>query len=209
MGLMAKPMLVTLPFVLLLMDFWPLRRITLENPLKAIYSLIVEKMPLFLLTFASCVVTLLAQKLGGAMEGGISFFARLNNAMVAYITYLGKTIWPTHLSVLYPHPGETLAIWKGGLSALALLSVSFICIRLMKKAPYFAFGWFWYVGTLIPVIGILQVGAQSMADRYTYMPLIGIFCLIVWGVSDFFPNTKFRTKSALAGITLSSLLVVT
>ena len=209
LGLMAKPMLVTLPFVLLLIDFWPLRRVTLENSLKAVAPLIFEKMPLFLLTFASCAVTLLAQKLGGAMEGGVSFFARLNNAMVVYITYLGKTVWPTHLSVLYPHPGETLAIWKGVLSALALLIASFLCIRLMKKAPYFAFGWFWYVGTLIPVIGILQVGAQSMADRYTYMPLIGIFCLIVWGVSDFFPNTKFRIKSALAGITLSGLLIVT
>ncbi|MEK9630031.1 MAG: tetratricopeptide repeat protein [Nitrospinota bacterium] len=215
MGLMSKPMLVTLPFVLLLMDYWPLQRLGFKNSQNdpsiqgtPFVRLIVEKSPLFLLTIASCLMTLLTQKLGGAMEGNehFSLIARLNNAMVSYISYLGKTFWPTGLSVLYPHPGEELELWKGTVSAFFLLSISLLVLKLTKVRPYLSFCWFWYLGTLFPVIGLVQVGAQAMADRYTYVPLIGIFCMVAWGIPDLL--SKLSNEKKLATL-LFGLIVIT
>ena len=143
----------------------------------------------------------------------VSFFGRLNNGMVSYLEYLGKTAWPTGLAVLYPHPLNTLAAWKGILCGMALLGVTFFSIRFIKKSPYFAFGWFWYLGVLVPVIGIfVQVGGElAMADRYAYLPLIGIFIIIAWGLPELIARWRHREKilSISAGIIISMLMATT
>ena len=222
LGLMSKPMLVTLPFVLLMMDYWPLRRLKLGNNNEtteqtdsqtSLPCLIKEKIPLFLLTAVSCTMTLIVQKLGGALQGMEVFSqsARLTNAMVSYVVYLKKTVWPEGLAVLYPHPGNALEVWKGVLCAIALVAISAVAIKFIRKAPYFAFGWFWYLGTLAPVIGVVQVGGQAMADRYAYVPLIGIFIIIAWGVPELLAKWRHRNKVlvALAGIYIPALMVMT
>ena len=222
LGLMSKPMLVTLPFVLLMMDYWPLRRLKLGNNNEtteqtdsqtSLPCLIKEKIPLFLLTAVSCTMTLIVQKLGGALQGMEVFSqsARLTNAMVSYVVYLKKTVWPEGLAVLYPHPGNALAVWKGVLCAMALVGITAVAIKFIRKAPYFAFGWFWYLGTLAPVIGVVQVGAQAMADRYAYVSLIGIFIIVAWGVPELLAKWRHRDKVLviLAGICVSALMVIT
>jgi len=215
-------MLVTLPFVLLMMDYWPLRRLKLGNNNEtteqtdsqtSLPCLIKEKIPLFLLTAVSCTMTLIVQKLGGALQGMEVFSqsARLTNAMVSYVVYLKKTVWPEGLAVLYPHPGNALAVWKGVLCAMALVGITAVAIKFIRKAPYFAFGWFWYLGTLAPVIGVVQVGAQAMADRYAYVSLIGIFIIVAWGVPELLAKWRHRNKVlvALAGIYIPALMVMT
>ena len=191
LGLMAKPMLVTVPFTLLLLDFWPLRRWPAAGsagpgcrraiPLR---GLLLEKIPLFAMSAVSCVVTYIAQRRGGALQTlqTIPFAERLANAVVAYAAYLEKTVWPTALAVFYPHEHPGLVTWQVAASALFLVAVTTLALWLARKAPFIAFGWLWYLGTLVPVIGLVQVGEQAMADRYTYVPLIGIFIAVVWGV---------------------------
>jgi tetratricopeptide (TPR) repeat protein len=199
LGLMSKPMLVTVPFVLLLLDFWPLGRIMKyegrmmkhggQNPRPRSYFILhpssfilLEKVPFLLLSAASCVVTFQVQQRGGSVldVNNLPVAARVANALMSYVRYLGKMLWPEHLAALYlrkvPWP-----VWQVGLAAAALLAVSVAVIRLARRRPYLAVGWFWYVGTLVPVIGLVQVGMQTMADRYTYIPLIGIFIAIAWG----------------------------
>jgi tetratricopeptide (TPR) repeat protein len=188
LGLMAKPMLVTLPFALLLLDYWPLARYKnwksrtqsphTQYPL--IY-LIYEKTPLFLLAAASCIITFSVQKTAGAV-GSLEILplnTRIANALVSYVSYMVKMVWPCNLAVFYPHP-EVFTIWQVAGTGLLLLSISLLSIRHAGKRPYFFVGWFWYVLTLIPVIGLVQVGRQAMADRYTYIPLIGLFIVIAW-----------------------------
>ena len=195
LGLMSKPMLVTLPFVLLLLDFWPLRRFdVLKWPW--VRLALVEKIPFFLLTLLSCILTYMAQEQGGAVQtvDAISLPARLGNALISYIAYIGKTIWPVSLAVLYPHPGSA-ALWQVAGSALLLITVTAFVLWKAKKAPYLATGWLWYAGTLIPVIGIVQVGIQSMADRYTYITLIGLFIAATWGATDL--SKKWRIPKAV------------
>jgi len=225
LGLMSKPMLVTLPFVLLLLDYWPLRRLKFEqerggseisekNTAKRseVFRLVLEKIPLFLLTAALSIVTFIAQKsFGNLNTENLMFSTRLTNAMVSYLEYLGKMIWPSGLSILYPHPGNTLAVWKGILCGMALVGITIISIRLIRKAPYFAVGWFWYLGTLVPVIGIVQVGGQAMADRYAYVSLIGIFIIVAWGVPELISKWRHKEKvlSVLAGIIIPILLITT
>jgi len=193
LGLMSKPMLVTLPFVLLLLDYWPLRRLQLEigsSELRdQIPSLLWEKMPLFILMTASCGITFLAQQSGGAVRDleTYSFYTRIANALISYVAYLGKMIWPCNLTAFYPHP-ETFPLWQVTGSLILILSMSALVIRQIRQQPYLAVGWLWYIGTLVPVIGVVQVGSQAMADRYTYIPLIGIFIMIAWGIPDFFPQ---------------------
>jgi tetratricopeptide (TPR) repeat protein len=178
LGLMSKPMLVTLPMVLLLLDYWPLNRFQ-SGPL----VLLVEKLPFFALCLASSIITFFAQKKGGAVSTSITMQARWANAVVSYIRYLAKTFWPENLSVLYPHPGSWPA-WKV-MGAVALLLAIFAGVVLLaRKRPYLAVGWLWFFGTLVPVIGLVQVGVQSMADRYTYLPTIGLFVALVWGLYD-------------------------
>ncbi len=189
LGLMAKPMLVTLPFVMLLLDVWPLQRV--ENAgwptflTKPFRKLVFEKWPLFLLVAASCVVTFFAQKTGGAVVGmeHLPFAARVANAITAYFDYVVKAFWPVHLAVLYPLPHEQ-PVWHLALAAVFLLIISFAAIATMKRWPFLLVGWLWFLGTLVPVIGLVQVGSQAMADRYTYIPYIGLFIAVVWGISE-------------------------
>ena len=206
MGLMAKPMLVTLPFVLLLIDFWPLERMglicnTISPPegmprfdFGTFWDRIHEKIPFFLLIVPSIIITFLAQRNIGAVESltSLPLKFRVANAFVSYVKYITKAIWPDQLVVFYPHPGNTLPMWQGVMAGLLIIAVTYIAVRLLRKYPYLATGWFWFLGTLVPVIGLLQVGGQAMADRYTYLPLIGIYIIITWGVSDLASQWRFR-----------------
>jgi tetratricopeptide (TPR) repeat protein len=227
LGLMSKPMLVTLPFVLLLLDYWPLRRlkfkqergsnkISEKNIAKRseVLQLVLEKVPLFLLSAVFSIVTYIASKSLGAMDYGenLTFSTRVTNAMVSYLDYLGKMVWPSELSILYPHPGNTLTAWEGILCGMALVGITIISIRLIRKAPYFAVGWFWYLGTLVPVIGIfVQAGDQAMADRYAYVPLIGIFIIVAWGLPELMAKWRYKEKvlPISAGIIIFALLITT
>jgi protein O-mannosyl-transferase len=198
LGLMAKPMLVTLPFVLLLLDFWPLNRFkytnssvlqsdnTSKDGFKGIYWIIFEKIPLFIPVLISCTLTFFAQKSEGAVLTieVLTIKCRIENALVSYINYVLKMIWPIKLTIFYPHPRYTLPAWQIFGASLLITSACLWAIRVAKKYPYIAVGLFWYLGTLVPVIGLIQVGEQAMADRYTYIPLIGLFIIVVWGASD-------------------------
>lgn len=209
-GLMAKPMLVTLPFVLLLMDYWPLGRFQLasrrddSNPniskstnLKGQprppLGLVSEKLPLLAVSALSSLATFLVQQSEAAVQSLAVFplEVRVANALMSYMTYVGKTIWPRHLAVFYPHPGH-VAFWKIAGAVLFLVGVSTLVIRKARRHPYLATGWLWYLGTLVPVIGLVQVGAQSMADRYTYVPSIGLFVMIAWGAPHLMPRRAWR-----------------
>ena len=206
LGLMTKPMLVTLPFTLLLLDFWPLRRITLplEKASGAIKNVLLEKAPFFALSAVSCVITFVIQRGAGAVQDVENFplSGRIANATVAYATYLGKVFWPSRLAVFYPHHHIGLLSWPMAGAALLLAAVTAGVIRLFKRAPYLAFGWFWYLGTLVPVIGFVQVGVQERADRYTYVPLVGIFIAIAWALAAW--EAKSR-PIRLGGICVSAL----
>ena len=195
MGLMSKPMVITLPFVLLLLDYWPLGRIqgappsALRDqqwiPQAPLTKLFLEKVPLLALSAASAWVTMYAQQAGGAVRSVAQFplGIRLENSIVAYAAYLWKMIWPAHLAVLYPHAGDSLPGWQVGLGIVVLLGISALALR-YRSQRYLTTGWLWFLGTLVPVIGLVQVGYQSMADRYTYIPLIGVFVMLVWGVAE-------------------------
>ncbi len=205
LGLMAKSEIITLPFVLLLWDYWPLQRMggfsvfsfqfsvlrqrTADNladavvPVSRSFSfLFLEKIPLLLLSAGSAVVTLLAQSGGHAVRTA-STRVRFGNAVVAYVRYLGKAFWPVRLAVLYPHLGRFLPNWEIAASALVLILLTVLVVR-WRSHRYLVVGWFWFLGTLVPVIGIVQVGVQSMADRYAYLPYIGLFVCVVWGVAE-------------------------
>src|SRR6266513_311405 len=195
LGLMSKPMLVTVPFVFLLLDHWPLRRFDKVERFKPGSGitrslnqrpsfLFLEKTPLLVLSGLSCLVTIWAQDQATGSLEQLPFTWRLSNALVSYIEYARQTFWPARLAVFYPYPNNPLSIWKVTLASAFLLTVSAIAIFLRKKRPYVLTGWFWYVGMLVPVIGIVQIGEQGHADRYTYLPQIGLFLLIVWGVAD-------------------------
>jgi protein O-mannosyl-transferase len=235
LGLMAKPMVVTFPLVLLLLDYWPLGRTgplsslpfvgkvvrmsscTLPVPIPSregrIASLdstrfsleeasqrgrwgylLWEKFPFFLLSAASCVVTYLAQTEGRAIRTleVIPFVIRVENALVSYLRYILNMLWPHNLTIFYPHPVHSLEPWLVSASALLLAGVSVAAVHQASRHPYFIVGWLWYLGTLVPVIGLVQVGNQGMADRYTYIPLIGLFVAVVWGISDFFERWRVR-----------------
>jgi len=182
LGLMSKPMLVTLPFTLLLVDFWPLWRIQNSKfQIKDWRALVLEKWPFFVLSLASCVVTYLAQKYGNALQAGTKFVwpLRLENVVVSYLRYLGKAFWPVDLSVAYPFP-KNLPVALVVLAIVVLGVMTFVALWRCREGWLFT-GWFWFLGTLVPVIGLVQVGSQAMADRYAYVPLIGIFIGVVWG----------------------------
>jgi hypothetical protein len=176
-GLMAKQMLVTLPFVLLLLDFWPLRRLELK-------SRIVEKIPLFVLSAAASIVVYLAQR-GSAIRTlqEVPFGLRIENAILSNGRYLLKTVWPSRLAVFYPY-NDTPSPLRVAIVAIVLAGFTFLAWRWRAIHPWLLTGWLWYLGMLVPVIGLIQVGGQSYADRYTYLPLIGIFIAVVWGVTE-------------------------
>ncbi len=207
LGLMAKPMLVTLPFALLLLDVWPLGRWT-----SSWAGLVREKAPLFVMSAASCVVTAVAQRNGGALQGfeHFPFSDRLANAIASCATYLGKTVWPASLAVFYPHPHVGLLTWRVAGSALAIAALTVLAIRTARSYPFVAFGWFWYLGTLVPVIGLVQVGGQGMADRYTYVPLIGVFVAVAWGLGEVAEASRLYTNTVAVGacVCLAAFLFV-
>jgi len=179
LGLLAKPMLVTLPFVLLLCDYWPLERFRTRRD---ILPRIVEKLPLFALSAASCVVTVIAQRSVGAVESWdyLPPFMRLANALTSYAKYIVMLVHPADLAVFYPY-NRFISPWEVGGSIILLLGISAICIWQIRRRPFLIVGWLWFLGTLVPVIGFLQVGSQSLADRYTYVPYFGLFIMLVWG----------------------------
>jgi protein O-mannosyl-transferase len=204
LGLMAKQMLVTLPFVLLLLDFWPLRRLRFDSAVRLVW----EKLPLLALGIISSVVTFVVHRRGGAVIilSTIPLKLRIENALVSYVAYIGKMLWPARLAVLYPY-AASLPGWWVAAAFVFLTSVSVAVIWARSRHPYLAVGWFWYLGTLVPVIGLIQVGNQAMADRYTYIPLIGLFIMVAWGVPDLlalrpFPQLQGIGLSAAAGLVI-------
>jgi len=195
LGLLAKPMLVSLPLVLLILDYWPLDRMSMK------WKLVWEKVPLMALAGASCVITVIAQRAGGAMSGLdiVPIELRIWNAGISYLAYIEKMLWPSNLSVFYPYPLHHLRSWEG-VGAIALLAIlSVLAVKVGRKHGYVAAGWLWYIVTLLPVIGLVQVGAQSMADRYTYIPLTGLFIIAAWGIPDLLAKREKSTKKRGAG----------
>jgi tetratricopeptide (TPR) repeat protein len=212
-GLMSKAMLVTLPFLFLLLDFWPLQRFPTpsgvrqkNSPVPQLKSLLLEKIPFFAVATVSCIVTFLAQRKGGAVEtlSSLPIAARFENALVAYARYLGKMLWPTDLAVLYPMPKSwpLLAVLGAG---LLLLAITVMVSLQWRRRPFLAVGWCWFIGTLVPVIGLIQVGVQSMADRYTYLPMIGVVIAITWMAHELI--SRKRLPSFIPKILASVVLV--
>ena len=189
LGLMSKPMVVTLPFVLLLLDYWPLDRVDRTVPLAGMarktVRLAAEKIPLFLITALSCASTLIMQVRGNNLASGekVPYAARCANAIVVYVLYLIKTVWPSGLAVFYPHP-IARPVWQVAGAAVVLAAITLFCLRHARRHPYLIVGWLWYLGTLVPVIELVQAGEFSHADRYTYLPSIGVFIMIAWGAVD-------------------------
>jgi len=205
-GLMAKPMVITLPFVLLLLDYWPLRRT------EKIISLLREKIPLFALAALSGVVTFANQQDVGAMMtvGALPLPARISNAFVSYAAYIWKMLWPDNLAFFYPHSAQ-LQFWQTAGAVLIFMAITFMTVRAAARFRYLIVGWLWYVGTLVPVIGIIQVGGQARADRYTYIPLIGLFIMVAWAVPAILKKWRYRAKALIAASTavLSCLFIAT
>ena len=201
LGLMAKPQVITFPLVLLLWDYWPLGRVgstrEFSNKVaqRGFSSLVIEKLPLFALSAASAIITMKAQSAGGAVRSEIEypFAVRFGNALLAYARYLGKAVWPSHLAAMYPHPGESLQAWQAVAAALLLGFIS-AGVWAARRRRYLLVGWLWFLGTLVPMIGLVQVGGQSMADRYAYLPLIGLFVMIAWGVADWAQHKHLPTR---------------
>ena len=210
LGLLAKPMLVTLPAVFLLLDAWPLGRLSLRRELGARLR---EKIPLFALAAASAIVTALAQSRGHALESLriLPFGTRAANAVVSCVVYLGQGVWPSRLSFFYPHAGVTGGRALEGVRVAAagavLIAVTAAVLRARRRAPYLAVGWGWYLGMLVPVLGIVQVGAQSHADRYTYLPLIGPTIAAVWGL-DALAGEDGRAARGVAAAAAAAAIVV-
>jgi protein O-mannosyl-transferase len=191
LGLMAKPMLITLPFVFLLLDYWPLERISRFSR-QIIYHLILEKIPFFVLSVVSGVITFLVQRRGGVMVDieAISLDNRIANVFLSYAQYITKMFWPANLAVFYPFNTASLSFSNVSMSVMLLLAISFFVVRYGRSQKYLPVGWLWFLGTLIPVIGIVQVGSQAYADRYTYVPYTGLFIIIAWGFSSFLSKQK-------------------
>ncbi len=238
LGLMAKPQVITFPFVLLLWDYWPLERFAMrhapfarrqnrsietsgEEPIAnsekrssfaaphSLVALIVEKIPLFAIAAASAVLTMLAQSSGNAVLslGAVPLSIRLSNAIVSYIRYLGKAFWPVNLAPMYPHPGGSLHAWQVYGALFILVALTMWTVE-QRRRRYLAVGWLWFLGTLIPMIGLVQVGRQAMADRYAYLPLLGIFIMVCWGIADLaaakhLPAALLPAASVVLVLTLS------
>ncbi|MFZ0313264.1 MAG: tetratricopeptide repeat protein [Candidatus Korobacteraceae bacterium] len=223
LGLMAKPQIITFPFVLLLWDYWPLGRLALrpkpsavraspfafrqngsgeisgekrtanseqrpsgtQLPQKSFWALVLEKLPLLAIAAVSAAITMKAQQASGAVLslGATPLSIRLSNGIVSYVKYLRNAFWPTGLAPMYPHPGDALRAWQVYGALLILLTITLLVVE-RRRRPYLLVGWLWFLGTLVPMIGLVQVGRQAMADRYAYMPLIGIFIMVCWGVAE-------------------------
>lgn len=213
-GLMSKPMLVTLPFVLLLMDYWPLGRLAPPVSRKSqtqlrgwrnrspLLPLLVEKLPLLALSAAAGLITFLVQKTGGVQSDPLPLGWRLGNAVVSYVIYIWQMVWPEKLAPYYPHPESQLPVWQIALALGFLIAFTFIVFFRRRNTPYLITGWFWYLGMLLPVIGIIQVGSQGWADRYTYLPQIGLYVCLTWAFVDLSNNWPHRREILGAGMTL-------
>jgi tetratricopeptide (TPR) repeat protein len=208
LGLMAKPMLVTLPFVLLLLDYWPLNRCGPKSTVRIWWGLILEKIPLFALSAISSAITFIVQKSTGAVStiDAIPVSDRIANAVLSYTGYIWKMIWPTNLAIFYPYPKDKLPHGQVIAAAALLVAVTMFVIYFAPRYKYLATGWLWYVGTLVPVAGLVQAGMQASADRYTYVPLIGLFVLIAFGASDIFARWKYG-KTILAAASIIVLII--
>ncbi len=241
LGLMCKPQIVTLPFVLLLWDFWPLERVAVRSSLfasrqngshevsgeqrmanseersanaistRSFSWLVLEKVPLLALSAASAIVTMKAQRAGGTIGGAVNTFSlasRLGNAIVAYMRYLGDAIWPAHLAFFYPHARTSSPVWQLTAAVAFLLGITVLTLA-NRSRRYFAIGWLWFLGTLIPMIGLVQVGSQAMADRYAYLPFVGLFLAACWGLADLAEQRRFSRIWLPAGaITILLLLAL-
>jgi protein O-mannosyl-transferase len=198
LGLLSKPMVVTLPFVLLLLDAWPLGRLRLESGATGVAPLFVEKLPLLFLTGASAAVTLVAQNTGGAIVelSRLPFGSRAENALVSYAAYVVSYVWPARLAVFYPFP-PAIPWWQIGATVVGFVAASALVWRRATASPYLAVGWCWYVGTLVPVIGLVQVGSQARADRYTYIPAVGLSIMLAWGMAEL-AHRRPRARAPMA-----------
>jgi Flp pilus assembly protein TadD len=211
LGLTAKPMLVTLPFVLLLLDFWPFDRLRRFSPRRA-GRLILEKAPLLVLSVAASVLAFIAEKAYGALSPVDPFplGVRLLNVLFSYAWYLVKTVWPSRLGAFYPHPGPNLPAWSLIAAAALLLAISFVAVRGLRRRPYLAVGWFWFLGTLVPVIGLVQLGDMGRADRFAYLPSVGLAIMLGWGAAAWAKGRPWRpafvgSAAAAAVLVLAAL----
>jgi protein O-mannosyl-transferase len=221
LALMGKPQIITLPFVLLLWDYWPLKRMfpdeasSLEDtlgeriPPRSFSELVKEKVPLFFICAASAIITMKAQGVGRPQQWPYSFWIRAGNAIVAYARYLGKAVWPSDLAIMYLHPGRNLKLWQVVLSALLLVAITGLVLA-YRRYRYLPVGWFWFLGVMVPTIGLMQVGRQAMADRYAYDAFIGLFILVCWGVTDWtrqkhVPNAALATACVVVLLTFSAV----
>jgi len=217
-GLMSKPQIIMLPFVLLLWDYWPLQRMfsdpepdgkrAQETPIppKRLLWLIKEKIPLLALCAASALVTMKAQRVGRPQHWQYSTWIRGGNAIVAYVRYIGKALWPSKLAIMYLHPGDSLRVWQVVLAGLVLLAITGLVIA-GRRYRYLPAGWFWFLVTLVPTIGFIQVGRQALADRYAYQSFVGLFMLICWGATDW-ARKRNLPKAALPSVSIAVLLVL-
>jgi len=226
LGLMAKPMLVTLPFVLLILDLWPLKRFHFQQlsgdhpkPVRFpklkrlkesdIFALFLEKIPFLIFSGISVYLSFLSMRHRGLVIAAneISMYHRITNALVSYVNYIGKMFWPRNLAVFYPFP-DAVQLWKAIGAFLLLISLSIAAMRSLKKRPYLGVGWLWYLGTLLPVIGLLQAGLwPAMADRFAYVPLIGLFVVIAWGIPDLMAGWRFKVEG-LGTMTAAVLIIL-
>ena len=201
LGLMSKSTLVTLPFLLLLLDDWPLRRGV------GIVRLFPEKIPLLLMSAATCVLTYIVHAQTMSSVQTVPLLARLTNACVSVVTYVGQMFWPAKLAAFYPHAGDQLPLWQGVAAAALIVMITLAIVAIPRVPAYVPIGWLWYLGMLVPVIGIVQVGLPARADRYTYLPQIGLYVLIVWGIADLTRRWRFqRQVMAIAGAGIVGLL---
>jgi protein O-mannosyl-transferase len=198
-GLMSKPMLVTLPFVLLLLDYWPLDRIKGQ-----LWNRLAEKIPLIALSAVSSVITFLVQKGAVGRTEELPILERINNAIVSYVLYVWQMLWPVNLAVFYPHPENRLPLWEIVSCFLLLICITVTAIALRKQRPYLLTGWLWYLGMLVPVIGLVQVGWQGRADRYTYLPQIGLYIAATWAVTDL--TALYRYQRAI--LSTAAILII-
>ena len=211
LGLMAKPMLITLPFVLLLLDFWPLGRFNVTTSLNSFinsaFILLREKIPLIAIAGAAGVITYLAQQSGGGIKSVamVSISDRIYNALISYVGYIVNMLWPFKLACYYPFPTD-FALWRVGGSILLLVLITWVAVQSARQHPYLIVGWLWYLGTLIPVIGLVKIGAFAMADRYSYVPLIGIYVLVAWGLPELTARLPHR-RALMAWFAALALII--
>jgi protein O-mannosyl-transferase len=219
LGLMAKPQIITLPCVLLLWDYWPLRRMFANQPdakrqddplpplpPRSFWWLVKEKIPLVVICGASALATMKAQHVGHPQYWPYSIWIRIGNAIVAYVRYIGKGLWPSHLAIMYLHPGNSLRSWQVALAGLLLLAITAF-VFLERRYRYLPVGWLWFLGTLVPTIGLIQVGRQALADRYAYQSFLGLFIIVCWGVSDWVRYQPLP-KVLLPSVSIAVLLVL-